>query len=172
MMSNRQRKSTVREDRRGNRLATTALACAGTIALAIVAFANAGQVGADTRWAGDSDFGAPYPTEVAEGCGSEASTASLGGSSYESAPQDHDCPAEVSVEGLRDIVGCLINAIPFLGGYRCRYDDTCKLERKFELTVSVTVTSEDGTFSIERTETEKMCGYGDCGDFNVAGVPQ
>lgn len=169
MMSNRQQESTVREDRRGNRLATTALACAGTIALAIVAFANAGQVGADTRWAGDSDFGAPYPTEVAEGCGSEASTGSLGGSSYETPPQDLDCPDDVRVTKL-DYVGFLLNHLfDWRTGFRTVYPLTCELERVYDRTSTVAV-ERDGV-TAETSETEKMCGYGKCGDFNVAGVP-
>ena len=112
MMSNRQKESTVRDDRRGNRLTTTALAFAGTIALAIVAFANAGQVGADTRWAGDSGFEAPYLTEVAEGCGSVALAGSLGGSSYESAPQDR-VPERVTE------VGCFLE---YLFDWRTMFD--------------------------------------------------
>ena len=166
MMSNRQRKSTVREDRRGNRLATTALACAGTIALAIVAFANAGQVGADTRWAGDSDFGAPYPTEMPEDCGSVPSTLGLGETTYATPPPDHDCPKDVTVT-KRDYWGCFLNM--FGGDYRCKFERTCVLERVYERSRSVTMGTEGIT--VEETETEDMCGYGKCGDFNVANVP-
>ena len=181
-----------------NRLTTTVFACAATITLAIVALVNAGQVGAVTRWAGDGEFGAPYQTAVAypadvgpesatvsladgvldvpelshpllpEGCDLVASTTGLGESTYATPPQeDHDCPPDVTVP-KRDNFGCMLN---FFGGdYRCRYEDTCKLERVYELSVSVTV--GHGDLQIERTETEDMCGYGDCGDFNVAGVPE
>ena len=209
MMYNRKKDSTVRENRHGRglgsrvatRLTTTAFACAATITLAIVALVNAGQVGAVTRWAGDSGFGAPYPMSVAhvadpapesatrsltdrvlevpesshellpEGCGLLASDTGLGESAYATPPQDHDCPPEAHAENLRDTVGCMINILPFVGGYRCRYGDTCPLTRKFERTRSITVTSEDGTFSITITEKEAMCGYGECGAFNVADVP-
>ena len=210
MMYRRKKDSTIREDRHGrgpgvrivNSLTTTAFACVATIALAIIAFANAGQVGAVTRWAGDSEFGAPFAMSVVadaadpapesatrsltggaldvpelshpllpEGCGLVASITGLGESAYTTPPQDHDCPEEVKVEDLRDNVGCLINILPWVGGYRCRYEATCELEEKFEKTVSVRITSEDGTYSVTITKKEAMCGYGECGEFNVAGVP-
>lgn len=162
---------------------------------------NAGQVGAVTRWAGDSEFGARYPREVAhpadrgpesatalladgvldvpelshpllpEGCGSVASTTGLGESSYKTPPQDHDCPPEALVENRRDNFGCALNTLPWVHHFRCRYDEKCKLERVYELSISVTVTNPDGTYSRTRTEKEAMCGYGRCGDFNVADVP-
>lgn len=208
-MNRRKKDSTIREDRHGRgpgvriggRLTTTAFAWAAAIALAIVALMHAGQVGAVTRWAGDSGFGAPYPMSVAhaadlgtesatasvadgvldvpelshpllpEGCGLVASITGLGESAYTTPPQDHDCPPEASPDNLRDNLGCLINILPWVGGYRCRYGDTCPLERKYELTVSIAVTSADGTVRYTRTEKEAMCGYGECGDFNVADVP-
>ena len=185
----------------GSPRTTTAFACAATIALAIVALMHAGQVGAVAHWVGDSELGVPYPTEAAHsadlgpesatarladgvlefpelshalspgGCGSVAPTTGLGESTYATPPQDHDCPPEASPDNLRDNVGCLINILPWVGGYRCRYGDTCPLERKYELTVSIAVTSADGTVRYTRTEKEAMCGYGECGDFNVADVP-
>lgn len=195
-MNRRKKDSTVREDRHGrgpgvriaDRLTITAFACAATIALAIVAFANAGQVGAVTRWTGDSDFGAPYPTEVAhpadpgpesataslangvllpEGCGSVASTAGLGESTYATPPLDHECAESVTVE-KRDHFGCFLNW--FGDSRRCMFDLTCDLEEVCQLSESTTVSYEG--FEYERTVTQDMCGYGKCGDFNVAGVPR
>lgn len=205
MMNRRKKDSTVREDRHGrgpgaliaSRLTTTAFACAATIALATVALVNAGQVGAVTRWAGDSEFGAPYPTEVAhpaelgpesaaalladgvldvpelshpllpEGCGLVASTTGLGESTYATPPQeDHNCPKDVTVQ-KRDYFGCFLNI--FGDDRRCKFEMTCDLERVYERSRTVTIGTEGIT--IEDTETEDMCGYGKCGDFNVAGVP-
>ena len=209
MINRRKKNSTIREDRHGrgpggrigSPLTTTAFACAATIALAIVALMHAGQVGAVTRWAGHSEFGAPFAMSVAhatdpapesatrsltdgvldipelshpllpEGCGLGASITGLGESAYTTPRQDHDCPPEASPDNLRDIGGCLLNLLPWVGGYRCRYGDTCPLERKYELTVSIVVTSADGTVRYTRTEKEAMCGYGECGDFNIADVP-
>lgn len=57
----------------------------------------------------------------------------------------------------------------FGGDYRCKFPLKCKLKRVYQLSISVTVGHEDS--QIERTETEDMCGYGDCGDYNVANVP-
>ena len=204
MMNRRKKDSTVREDqhgrgpgvRIGSRLTTTAFACVATIALAIVAFANAGQVGAITRWAGDSEFGAPFATEVAHpadlgtesatawladgvldvpelshglnagGCGSVTSTNGLGESTGATPPLAHECPDSVIVP-KRDHFGCLLNI--FGDNRRCKYSQKCYLEREFERSVSITVGS--GDFKRETTETEDMCGYGDCGNFNVAAVP-
>ncbi len=205
MKYNRKKDSTVCEDRHGrapggriaSRRMTTAFACAATIAFAIVALANAGEVGAFTRWADDSEFGAPYPTEVAhpadlgtgsattsvadgvlgvpelsypllaEGCGLVASITGLGESTYATPPQeeqeeqeDDKFPPEVTVP-KRDNFGCALNVLPWVGGYRCRHEETCDLERKFTQSVTVTVGH------VQRTETEVMCGYGSCGNLNI-----
>ena len=206
MMNRRKKDSTVREDqhgrgpgvRIGSRLTTTAFACVATIALAIVAFANAGQVGAITRWAGDSEFGAPFAMSVAhvadpapesatrsltdgvldvpelshpllpEGCGLVASITGLGESAYTTPPQDHDCPPEVTVE-KRDYFGCFLNI--FGDDRRCMFPLTCDLDRVYERSRTVKTDVGHGVV-IETTETEDMCGYGDCGNFNVAAVPQ
>lgn len=171
-----------------------------TIALAIVAFANAGQVGAVAHWASDSEFGAPFAMSVVadaadpapesatrsltggaldvpelshallpEGCGLVASITGLGESAYTTPPQeeqeDDKCPPEITVP-KRDNLGCALNLLPWVGGHRCRFEKTCKFKRKFRLSVTVTVGH------VQRTETEDMCGYGDCGDFNIAEVPR
>jgi hypothetical protein len=183
-----------------NRLTTTVFACAATTTLAIVALVNAGQVGAVTRWAGDGEFGAPYQTAVAypadvgpesatvsladgvldvpelshpmlpEGCGLVASTTGLGESTYATPPQeDHDCPRDVTVP-KRDNFGCFLNF--FGGNRRCKFELKCPLERVYERSRSVTFGGGDDGITVETTETEDMCGYGKCGDFNVAAVPE
>lgn len=181
----------------GSPRTTTAFACAATIALAIVALMHAGQVGAVAHWAGDSELGVPYPTEAAHsadlgpesatarladgvlefpelshalspgGCGSVAPTTGLGESTYATPPLPHECPDSVIVQ-KRDHLGCFLNI--FGDNRRCKFPLKCYLEREFQRSVSITVGS--GDFKRETTETEDMCGYGDCGDVNVAAVPK
>ncbi len=181
----------------GSPRTTTAFACAATIALTIVALMHAGQVGAVAHWAGDLELEVPYPTEAAHsadlgpesatawladgvldvpelshalspgGCGSVAPTTGLGESTYATPPQDRECPDSVIVQ-KRDLFGCFLNI--FGDNRRCKFELKCHLEEVYQLSESTTVSHEG--FERERTVTQDMCGYGDCGDFNIAGVPK